>query len=215
VIPAASQATNALWFATRGAGTATLLLLTAVTALGVVTAVGWRSPLWPRFVTATLHRNLSLLALALLVVHIVTAVLDPFSMLGWRDAVVPVGARFRPVWVGLGVLAVELVLAMTITSLLRRFIGHRVWRLLHWAAYLCWPLALLHGLGTGTDAREAWSVTLDTACVALVAASVAWRLAVASPRWATLRSFLASSAAMSVLVLGVWAFDGPLQGDWA
>lgn len=204
-----------LWFATRGAGTVALILLTAVTVLGIVGAMGWRSPLWPRFVTATLHRNLSLLAVALLVVHIATAVIDPFAHIGWRDAVVPVGASYRPVWLGLGVLAVELLLSVAITSLLRGRIGHRAWRLVHWLSYLCWPLAMVHGLGTGTDARETWSVMLDAACAGAVFSAVVWRLAGARRLWTPMRTYIATSLGMGAVLLAAWAANGPLSADWS
>jgi len=208
-------APSPLWFATRGAGTISLLLLTAVTVLGITGAVGWRTPLWPRFVTATLHRNLSLLAVALLVVHIATAVVDPFAHLGWRDAVVPVGGSYRPVWLGLGVLAVELLLAVAITSMLRAQLGHRAWRLVHWLSYLCWPLALVHGLGTGSDAREPWSVMLDAACAGAVLSAVLWRVAGARRVWLPVRTWMATSTLMGGLVLGAWAMNGPLSTGWA
>jgi methionine sulfoxide reductase heme-binding subunit len=210
-----STTPSPLWFATRGAGTVSLLLLTAVTVLGVVGAVGWRTPLWPRFVSASLHRNLSLLAIALLVVHVATAVLDPFAHLGWRDAVVPAGSSYRPVWLGLGVLAVELLLAVAVTSLLRGRLGYRAWRLLHWLAYLCWPLALVHGLGTGTDAREAWSVMLDAACAGAVLAAVLWRLLGARRLWSPVRVWIGTSTLMAGVVLAAWSAHGPLAADWA
>jgi len=203
-----------LWFATRGAGTVALVLLTAVTVLGITGAVGWRTPLWPRFVTATLHRNLSLLAVALLAVHIATAVLDPFAHIGWRDAVIPAGASYRPVWLGLGVLAVELLLSVAITSLLRGRLGHRAWRLVHWLAYLCWPLAMVHGLGTGSDAREAWSVMLDAACTGAVLSAVLWRLRGARV-WRPARTYMATTTLMAALVMAAWAADGPLAAGWA
>jgi hypothetical protein len=204
-----------LWFATRGAGTVSLLLLTAVTVLGVTGAVGWRTPIWPRFVTATLHRNLSLLALALLVVHIVTAVLDPFAHLGWRDAVIPVGGAYRPIWLGMGVLAIEILVAVSITSMLRNRIGHRLWRTVHWLAYASWPLSIVHGLGTGSDARESWSVMLNVACTGAVLAAVLWRVAAAQRLWSPVRVWLATTSGMAVVVLASWSLHGPMATDWS
>ena len=110
----------------------------------------------PRFVVDGLHRNVSLLVVVLLAAHIVTSLLDPFAHLRVLDAVVPLASRYRPLWLGFGALAFDLLIALIVTSVLRARLGLRAWRAVHWAAYACWPVAVLHGLGTGTDARSAW-----------------------------------------------------------
>src|SRR5438552_13991966 len=133
-----------LWYATRGAGIVSLVLLTGVTALGVLTSIRWQRPSWPRFLTAGLHRNLALLSVVFLVVHIVTAVIDPFVDLGWLTTIVPFSASYRQLWLGLGVVSSDLLLAVIATSLLRNHIGHRIWRAVHWLAYGAWPLAITH-----------------------------------------------------------------------
>ena len=133
-----------LWFATRGAGVVSLLLFTAVACLGILTVVRWQSPSWPRFLSRELHRNLALLSVAFLAVHIVTAVADPFTSLGITAALVPFASSYRPVWVGLGVIALDLLLAIVVTSLVRNAMGQRAWRTVHWLAYAAWPLTLLN-----------------------------------------------------------------------
>ena len=101
-----------------------------------------------------LHRNLSLLAIVFLAVHIATSVLDLFAgdLLDRRGD--PSGGGYRPVWLGLGAVAFDLLIALAITSLLRVRLGLRTWRAIHWLAYACWPVALVHGLGTGSDVRS-------------------------------------------------------------
>lgn len=165
-----------LWFASRGAGIVSLLLLTGVVCLGVLTSVRWSAPTWPRFLTAHLHRNLALLSVAFVALHVLSAVLDPFVELGWLTLIVPFSSVYRQVWLGLGVLSVDLVLAIIVTSLLRARIGLRTWRAVHWLAYAAWPLALLHGFGTGTDGNAVWMLAIDAVCVAAVAVAIAWRL---------------------------------------
>jgi len=166
-----------LWFATRGAGVVSLLLFTAVVGLGILTVVRWQSPAWPRFLSVELHRNLALLSVAFLGLHIVTAIVDPFTSLGVVAAAIPFASSYRPFGVGLGVIAIDLLLAVLLTSLVRDRIGQRTWRAIHWLAYGSWPLALVHGIESGSDASMAWMVGLDVACVALVLGAVAWRLA--------------------------------------
>src|ERR1700761_6219679 len=141
---------KALWYLTRGTGLMALLLLTASVALGIVETNEWRSPAWPRFVPAGLHRNLSLLSVAFVAVHVATTVVDGFAPIGWLDAVVPFRSPYRPLWLGLGAVGTDLLLAVVATSLVRLRLGYRAWRAVHWAAYGCWPIALVHALGTGT-----------------------------------------------------------------
>jgi sulfoxide reductase heme-binding subunit YedZ len=178
-----------LWYATRGAGAVTTLMLTGVVMLGILTAVRWRSESWPRFLSAELHRSLALLSLVFLGVHVVTAVIDPFTSLGWMTAAIPFWSPYRRLWLGLGVIAFDLILALVVTSLVRHLLGHRAWRSVHWLAYAAWPVAILHGLGTGTDAFSVWMLAIDAACVGAVGLAIAWRLRVASSTggvpWAT------------------------------
>ena len=90
-----------LWFATRGAGVVSLLLFTVVVCLGVLTVLRWQTEDWPRFLTAELHRSLALLSVVFVTMHIVTAIVDPFTSLGLVAAVIPFASSYRPLWVGL------------------------------------------------------------------------------------------------------------------
>jgi predicted ferric reductase len=165
-----------LWYTTRGAGAVTLLLLTASVALGVLSTRRWSPSGWPKFLVAGLHRNLALLTLVFLGLHILTAVVDPFTNLGWTAAVIPFASSYRPVWLGLGTIAAELLLAVVVTSLLRGVFGYAAWRAIHWLTYASWPVALIHGLGTGTDSGSAWLRALDVACLVAVLVAVGARL---------------------------------------
>lgn len=165
-----------LWYATRAAGFVALLLLTAATALGLLTAGRLSSPRWPRFLVVGLHRNISLLALLFLGLHIGTTVVDSYTSIGIQDAIVPFLSGYHRFWLGLGAIASDTLIALTVTSLLRQRIGHRLWRVVHWAGYLCWPIALAHGLGIGTDRGKSWVFYLTVACVAAVLAAGTVRL---------------------------------------
>jgi methionine sulfoxide reductase heme-binding subunit len=168
--------TTYLWYATRGAGAVSLLLLSAVVVLGVLSVARFESAGWPRFVTTGFHRNLSLLAVVFLVLHIVTAVVDPYTSLGWAAAVIPFSSSYRTLWLGLGTVAFDLLLAVVLTSLLRGFIGRRAWRAVHWLAYASWPVAVIHGFGTGTDRWSVWLLVLNAVCIFAVGWAVAARL---------------------------------------
>jgi sulfoxide reductase heme-binding subunit YedZ len=166
------------WYITRAAGMVSLILLTAGVCLGLLTAARWQRPGWPRFLTAEVHRTIALLSVVFLVVHVVVAVVDPYASLGWASAMVPFSSPYRQLWLGLGGVSMYLVAAMIVTSVLRGRIGHRTWRAVHLGAYAAWPLAVIHGLGTGTDSVAAWSWVVNAACVAAVVACLLLRVRV-------------------------------------
>ena len=168
-----------LWYATRAAGLVTLLMLTASVLLGVLTAGRFSSDRWPRFLTAGLHRNISLLVLVFLALHVATTVLDTFVSVPVAAAFVPFVSSYKTFWLGLGAIALDLLLALLATSLLRNRLGHRSWRRVHWLAYACWPIGLAHGLGAGTDRATTWVFALTVACAAGVAGAATWRLVTA------------------------------------
>src|SRR5207249_10395238 len=124
-----------LWYTTRGAGAVTLILLTCVVVLGILSSLRLHSEAWPRFLTTSLHRNLALMTLVFLALHVVAAVVDPFANLVWAAALTPFSSYYRTFWLGLGVISFELLLAIVVTSLLRGYIGHHIWRAVHWLTY--------------------------------------------------------------------------------
>ena len=106
-------------------------------------------------------------------VHVLTLLFDPYAQLDLISLVVPFTAGAQPFWYGLGAVALDLILALIGTSPLRRHIGPRVWRAIHWTAYACWPIALAHSLGSGSDASTGWMLTITGICVAAVLGAVA------------------------------------------
>jgi predicted ferric reductase len=203
------------WYLTRSTGVVSLVLLTVTVLLGVVDVTRWSTPRWPRFVLDSLHRNVSMLVLVFLALHIITAALDSFAPIALLDAVLPFVGSYRPFWLGLGALAFDLLLAVTITSLVRQRLGHRAWRITHWLAYACWPIALLHGLGTGSDVKSTWSLLLTAICVVAVAIAVCVRAIAGWPDHARTRSAALGATAVFSLFLLLWLPGGPLGKGWA
>jgi methionine sulfoxide reductase heme-binding subunit len=171
-----------LWHSARASGMVALLLLTVTVVLGILGPMRVGSAGWPRFALAGLHRNISLLTLALLAVHVVSVAVDSYVPIRWVDAVVPFVSAYQPVWLGLGTVAFDLMLALLVTSLLRPRINQRLWRSLHWLAYACWPVALAHGLTIGTDALSGWPLALGVLCALAVLVGAGWRAAVAGKK---------------------------------
>ncbi|MEP7055305.1 MAG: ferric reductase-like transmembrane domain-containing protein [Actinomycetota bacterium] len=167
---------TALWYASRATGTVSIVLLTLVMLLGVGVSGRRTVPGLPKLVVLGLHRNASLLAVAFLAVHIVTAVVDPFVTIAWADALIPFHSSYQPLWLGLGAVAIDLLIAILITTALRKHISRGAWKVVHWSAYAVWPVALVHGIMTGPDLRSGPLLATSVACAALVAYAAAWRM---------------------------------------
>ena len=177
-----------LWYATRATGIVALVLLTATVVLGISVAGRAASPRQrrgsegdhlPGFAWAEVHKRISVLTVIFLAIHVVTAVVDPYVDIGWLAVVVPFTSPYHRLWVALGTASADLMLAVAVSSALRRRIPAQVWRAVHWLAYLSWPVGVAHALGTGTDAQLNWVLGLVAACIASVVAATAWRVAAA------------------------------------
>jgi sulfoxide reductase heme-binding subunit YedZ len=206
---------SAYWYLTRSTGTMALILLTASVVLGVVDVQRFTTLRMPRFVVDGMHRTVSLLAVAFLVVHIVTAALDSFASVPLIDAVVPFVGSYRPLWLGLGAASFDLVLAIVITSLARRHLGYGAWRVTHWLAYASWPIALVHGLGTGSDVKASWMIAISGGCLAAVLFAVCARTASGWPGRLGLRSTALGLAVCFTGGVALWLPSGPLGTGWA
>ena len=161
---------QALWYLARGSGVVSLILFTLVVVLGIGTRSGRTFAGMNRLAVASVHRSAALLALVFLATHVLALIFDPYAQLDLVDVLLPFTSGYRPFWVGLGTLALDLTLAVAVTSLLRERIGLRVWKAVHWLAYVMWPIALLHGIGSGTDRSTTWMLAVDALCVLAVSA---------------------------------------------
>jgi methionine sulfoxide reductase heme-binding subunit len=171
------SSSTVLWYTSRATGVVCLVLLTTVVLLGLVLARQRKLPGLPRFGAVSLHRYLSLLAVGFLAVHILTAIADTYVSIGLIATVVPFTSAYKPLWLGLGAVSLDLMIAVIITSLLRARIGRRTWRIVHWLAYVSWPVAIAHSIGAGPDLRGGPLLGLTIASVLAVSAAIGWRLA--------------------------------------
>jgi DMSO/TMAO reductase YedYZ heme-binding membrane subunit len=211
----AATSSQLLWYTTRATGLVALVLLTGSVVLGVLTSVRLRTRNWPGFALQDLHRRIALLSFVFVAMHVVTTVSDSFAPIGWVSVFVPFTSGYRRLWLGLGTVAVDLLLAVTLSSMLRRRINPRTWRALHWLAYASWPLAVVHGLGTGTDPHLEWMTLLVAGCVAAVLIAIGWRLIEGWPDRAGTRVAVGATSIVTVVGLAAWTATGPLRPDWA
>lgn len=166
-----------LWYATRATGLVALVLLSATMVLGLVTTRGVTSARWPRFAYQELHRRISLLSVLFLALHVATSVLDTYVHIGVAAVVVPFASAYKPLWVGVGAISLDAMVAVAASSLLRSHLSAGAWRGLHWLAYVSWPVAVLHSVGMGTDMRSVWALGLVGICVAAVLGAAGMRFA--------------------------------------
>ena len=164
-----------LWFVSRALGLVATLLLSGVVVLGVLhdTALAKATDgVLPRFVLVALHRNLSLIAVVFTVLHVVAVLVTPYLRLRWFDTLVPGTARYNTVPAALGVVALDLMIAIVVTSVLRSRMSRRWWFVVHWCSYLFWPVAVAHAVVNASFRGGTWW-TLAVPLVATAAIVVA------------------------------------------
>jgi methionine sulfoxide reductase heme-binding subunit len=167
---------EAMWAFGRVSGIVALLLLTLSVLLGITTRSGRPLPGLPRFSIALVHRNVALLASVFLVFHVGSLLVDSYARLNPVDILVPFLGSFKPIWQGLGTVAVDLLIAVIVTSLLRRRLGVRAFKAVHWLTYAMWPVALLHAVGNGTNGMSGWFLLLAATSSIAILIAMGWRL---------------------------------------
>jgi sulfoxide reductase heme-binding subunit YedZ len=171
-----------LWYTTRASGIVSLILLTLTMVLGLTTTSRARARNWPGFAQQEIHRRISILAVVFLALHVLTSILDTYVRIGWLAFFVPFTSPYSWFWVGLGTIALDLMVAVFVSSLLRAHLKPGTWRGIHWLAYASWPVALAHTFGMGTDSREHWVIALGALCVLSVGLALVWRLRMGAKR---------------------------------
>lgn len=207
----ATTAPSLLWFVARASGVVAYVQLMAIVVLGIALSRRWHRAAWPRLLVEATHRWLTLLFFLFIAVHSVTVLLDPFTHFGLNDILIPFGSAYRTIWLGLGVLAAELALAIALSAVVRRWIGYRMWHALHMLTYVLFPLSLLHGLGTGTDTTTPWATIMYGGSVLAVGAMVLWRTA----RRGAVRPWVLAGLVLATVALVAWVVGGPAAPSWS
>jgi DMSO/TMAO reductase YedYZ heme-binding membrane subunit len=202
------------WDTARAGGFAAYVLLTAAVAAGLILKNRWQSTRFPRLVTNELHGYLSLLALVFITVHVCAVLVDPFTRFGLAEVFVPFASHYRPIWMGLGIVALYLLLAVWVSSRLRARIGFRAWRAVHFLAYGVYGAATVHGLGTGSDTRSYWALLLYGSSILIVGGLAGRRLLVPTSQGQRAQPVVAALGAAAVVIVGLWTVVGPLAPHW-
>jgi methionine sulfoxide reductase heme-binding subunit len=162
------------WILARAGGVTTYLLIVAAIVLGLCVKTRVLSRVRP-VVVVDLHRLVSLIALGALGIHIGSLILDANKPASIISYVVPGLMPYRPLWTGIGVGVAELMIVIHLSFRYRSKIGARNWRRLHWATYLVFIGATVHGLASGSDSNLPWAQAMYAIALAVVVGLTAWR----------------------------------------
>ena len=211
----AAASISPLWYLSRAAGYVGLILLGLIGVLGIITAGNIQVAKGTKFLAPDLHRSLSLLAIVVLTIHVGAAVADKYSFIGLKDVFIPFISAYRPIWVGIGAIAVDLGIAVVVTSLLRVKMGYRSWKIIHWISYPVFALSVIHGLGSGTDSALWFSKFIYVAVGGLLVLAIIARLLARNDlQIGKKAAYFGVSFAVPLLIIA-WAASGPLAANWA
>lgn len=167
----------AAWYAARAGGVVAYLLLTAVVLLGLQMSSRRKINRWPRIAIEDVHRFAAFAAGSFVVIHIGAIAIDSYLPFSLKSLIIPFISRYRPAWVGIGIVAAELMLAVAIANRLRgRVLSYSAWRKTHYATFVVWAGATIHGIASGTDRSAMWMVAIVVVSAGAVAGMTAWRV---------------------------------------
>lgn len=199
------------WYAARAAGIVAYTLLSAIVVLGITMAGKKKIHRWPRFAIEDVHRFGGMLVGSFVVIHVVTIAIDAWLPFSPASIVVPFTSAYKPVWVGLGIVAAELLLALAVTNRLRNVrISYRFWRRAHYLNFAVWTAATIHSLGSGTDRSTPWLMAIEAIAIAFVGAAVAWRLLAKHLEGWRLRG-ISVGGSLTAVAIAVVLVSGPLR----
>ena len=205
-------ASSLTWEVARAGGFVAYALLTASVAIGLVLSLRWRSPRWTRYITSELHRFVTLLALVFTALHTLAVAIDPFIRFTPVEVLVPFASHYRPLWIALGIVGAYLLIAIYASEWIRPRVGYAWWRRFHYLSFAAFLLALVHGIGTGSDTRTPWAIGVYAASAVLVGALLAVRAM--PPSGERAHPIVAGVAVGALMVGALWTWQGPLQPGW-
>jgi sulfoxide reductase heme-binding subunit YedZ len=166
------------WVLARASGMTAYVLLTSSVLEGLALKSRVLGPRVRPPIVTDIHRFLALLGLGAIALHGVALVLDSTVDVSPLALLLPGLVEYRPLWTALGVVAAELMLLVYVSFALRRRIGARAWRRLHWLTYAIFAAATAHGIAAGSDSGHGWAVAVYAGAIAAVAGATVWRMLV-------------------------------------
>ena len=202
------------WDAARAGGFTAYLLVTLSVLLGLALSLRWQPRWFPRLISYELHVWITVLSFIFLGIHIFASWIDPFTRFVLGELRIPFVSHYRPLWMALGIVALYLSLAVTLSLFVRRQIGYTWWLRLHELSFALWALATIHGLGTGSDTRTIWGIELDIVSAILVCGLLCVRLLQPVTPGGRIHPVWASLVGVALAVAIIWTALGPLRPGW-
>jgi hypothetical protein len=202
------------WDVARAGGFTAFLLLTLSVALGLSLSLKLQAPRWPRIINNELHNFVTIVTLVFIGVHVLAVWLDPFTQFGLNEILLPFASHYRPIWMGLGIVAAYLTLAVALSVYIRPRIGYAWWRRLHYLTFAVYALTLVHGIAIGSDTRTWWGIAIYGGSALLITALLWRRLARPVTAGGRAHPALANFTLATAFILFIWALLGPLQSNW-
>lgn len=166
VLPVGQRPQDTFSYLCRSSGFVLVLFYTATVVFGLLVRGRMSGPRWPRFIVQSLHRNLSLISLVLLAIHVLAPVIGGYLGLRLAYAFLPFLPAPVRIWTRLAATALDLTLAIALVSATRNRVSYRSWRALHLTSYLAWLLGIVHAIGIGSD--RGLVLCCDGGCVVAV-----------------------------------------------
>ena len=170
------------WHISRATGLIAYALLAASTIWGVLLTTRVIKDWAPGTLSMLLHASASWLAVVMMFVHVGMLLFDKYYNYSFGDLLVPFTGPYRPLAVGLGTIAAWLTLAITVSYSVRRVIGQRAWRWLHYTSYASFALVTLHSLMAGTDTSKLGMWVVMSVTSVIVAGLLIFRVKLAKSR---------------------------------
>ena len=202
------------WDTARAGGFTAYLLVTISVVLGLALSMRWQVRWWPRLISYELHVWVTILSFVFLGIHIFASWIDPFTRFGLGELLLPFVSHYRPLWMALGIVALYLSLAVTLSLFIRREIGYTWWLRLHELSFAVWALATIHGLATGSDTRTLWGIEVYIVSAVIVCGLLCVRLLQPVTPGGRIHPVWAGAVAGALAVAIIWTALGPLRPGW-
>ena len=184
---ASGASASTVWYVIRGTGMIAFVLLTISAIVGLLITNKLLPSGRPRVDLYETHTFVSLLALAFTSIHGVALLLDNFVHFSAVQIAIPFTSTYRPFGVGIGILGFYIAAVVYASFYLRKRIGYKTWRTLHYASFAAFFLADMHGILSGTDSSTWWALAIYVIATLAVAGLTGLRYANSTPAAAASR----------------------------
>ena len=167
---ASQQIDHTFWYISRAAGLSAYLMLFLNVVLGLAVNTRIMDALVARWRSFDLHEFTALLAMGLLAIHGLSLLGDQYIGFTLPQILLPFNLPYRPFWTAMGILAFWMMVVITASSYIRKQLGYKTWRAIHYLSFGAFLMGLAHGVMAGTDSTMPWAqgLYLSTGTIVLL-----------------------------------------------